>query len=52
MDKKAGRGWLVIAMIIILIAMGYWMYRNYRYYHPAQEAQMEQEVPELEIDTL
>ncbi len=52
MEQKAGKGWLAVAMVIILLAIGYWMYRNYRKYHPAQVIQMEEEVPLLEIDSL
>ena len=50
METKGGKGWLVVAFIIFLLAMSYFAYRSYRKYHPKQVITIEQEVPELEIE--
>lgn len=50
MERNAGRGWLVVALVLIVLAICYWTYRNYRKYHPVQEITIEQEVSELEIE--
>ena len=50
METKGGKGWLVVAFIVFLLAMSYFAYRSYRKYHPKQVITIEQEVPELEIE--
>lgn len=50
MEKKAGKGWLIVAFVVFIIAMSYYAYHSYRKFHPKQVITIEQEVPELEIE--